>query len=135
MTTIVLDTGALLQLERPGGRVRAELDRVSRAEAHIVVPVNALAQAWRGGGQRQTLLHRALNDNSLTVQSFTEDDAKTAGWICAVAGNDDVVDASVAVVAAQFDRRGEVVLMTSDREDIAQFLDVLNTDSVKIFDV
>ena len=49
MPTIVYDTGALLAAERHNPDFLALHDELTRARIRPLVPVVALAQAWRGG--------------------------------------------------------------------------------------
>ena len=59
MTTLVLDAGALIALDRNDRTVWAML-RVAAVDAtEVSVPAGAIAQAWRDGA-RQALLARAL---------------------------------------------------------------------------
>ena len=112
---IVLDTGALVALERDDRAMWARLREAVKADIPVVVPVGALAQAWRGG-PRQARLARAIAD--LEPASF-DDSALSAGELCGKAGTADVIDASVALVAA----RTEVThLYTSDPEDLKRLL-------------
>ena len=108
---IVFDTGALLALERDDRKLWVRLAEAVRADVPVVVPVGALAQAWRGGS-RQARLARAVAD--LEPASF-DHLARTAGELCGKAGTADVIDASVALVAA---RSGATHLYTSDPDDL-----------------
>ena len=112
---IVLDTGALVALERDDRAMWTRLREAVRADIPVVVPVGALAQAWRGG-PRQARLARAVAD--LEPASF-DDVALAAGELCGKAGTADVVDASVALVAT---RSGVTHLYTSDSEDLRRLL-------------
>ena len=112
---IVLDTGALVALERNDRAMWTHLREAVKADISVVVPVGALAQAWRGG-PRQARLARALAD--LEPASFDES-ALAAGELCGKAGTADVVEASVALVAA---RSGVTHLYTSDPEDLRRLL-------------
>lgn len=108
---IVFDTAALVALERNDRNLWVRLDEAVRADIPVVVPLGALAQAWRGG-PRQARLARALRD--LDQASF-DDVALIAGEVCGKVGTADVVDASIAVVAA----RPEIThLYTSDPDDL-----------------
>lgn len=108
---IVFDAGALVALDRDDRAMWALLREAVRADVVVLVPLGALAQAWRGG-PRQARLARALDD--LDEVSFDEL-ARAAGALCGRAGTADVVDAGVALVAA----RPEVdVLCTSDPDDL-----------------
>jgi hypothetical protein len=113
---IVLDTGALVALERNDRAMWTHLREAVKADISVVVPVGALAQAWRSG-PRQARLARALAD--LEPASFDES-ALAAGELCGKAGTADVVDASIALVAA---RSGVTHLYTSDPEDLRRLLD------------
>jgi hypothetical protein len=115
---IVFDAGALVALDRNDAAIWARLKTAAEAELPILVPVAALAQAWRGG-PRPARLARALRD--LDRVSFDEL-AAAAGELCGRAGTEDVVDASVALVAA---RRGVTHVYTSDQGDIGHLLGVL----------
>jgi predicted nucleic acid-binding protein len=112
---IVFDTGALLALERDDRAVWTRLREAVKADIPVVVPVGALAQAWRGG-PRQARLARVLAD--LEPVSF-DDSALSAGELCGKSGTADVIDASVALVAA---RSGVTHLYTSDPEDLKRLL-------------
>jgi hypothetical protein len=112
---IVFDTGALLALERDDRAMWTRLREAVKADIPVIVPVGAVAQAWRGG-PRQARLARALAD--LDHASF-DDVALAAGELCGKSGTADVVDASVALVAAQ---PGVTHLYTSDSEDLVLLL-------------
>jgi len=112
---IVLGTGALLALERDDRVMWLRLREAVKADVPVLVPVGALAQAWRGG-PGQARLARAVSD--LQPSSF-DDVAFAAGELCGKAGTADVIDASVALVAA---RSGVTHLYTSDPEDLRQLL-------------
>jgi hypothetical protein len=112
---IVLDAGALIALDNNDRKMWAEL-KAARNEVDIVVPVGALAQAWRGGG-RQVRLALALRG---TTPAGFDKVAKKAGELCAKAGTSDVIDASIAIVAS---RPPTLVLYTSDKADLDHLLE------------
>ena len=58
---LVLDTGALIALDRGDDRTWAALRAATRGAQAVQVPVGALAQAWRDGS-RQARLARALKE-------------------------------------------------------------------------
>ena len=111
---IVLDAGALIALDNNDRRMWTEL-KAAMQVADVVVPLGALAHAWRGGG-RQARLSRALV--GMTPASF-DDLAHEAGVLCARSNRSDVIDASVALVAA---RPATLVLYTSDKPDMDHLL-------------
>lgn len=112
---IVFDTGALLALGRNDRAIWTRLREAVKADTPVVVPVGALAQAWRGD-PRQARLARAVAD--LEAASF-DDVALAAGELCGKAGTADVIDASVALVAARSD---VTHLYTSDPADLRRLL-------------
>ena len=123
MLTLVLDTGALIALDRGNPAVWATLRGAARDRLVVLVPVGVLAQAWRGG-PRQARLARALKDcRDVPLDGHT---ARELGELCGVTNTDDVIDASVAVIAARTARHGPVNVLTSDRADIARLLASLN---------
>ena len=134
MKAIVLDATPLLKLEKEQQRINGLIDRArgTNEDTVLAIPVNALAQVWRGDGSRQAALHRLLNDDSTTVLPFEESAARIVGKACADTGFSDIVDASVAAAAAYYSRRGTVALLTSDRRDMPRLLGALNATSVEI---
>ena len=117
---IVFDAGALVALDRNDRELWADLRNAAAAGIKVFVPSAALAQAWRGGS-RQARLAQALRH--VERASFDEV-AIAAGELCGRAGSEDVVDASVALVAA---RPGITHVYTSDEEDIGHLLSILRT--------
>ena len=111
---IVLDAGALIALDNNDRRMWTELKAAAEV-ADVVVPLGALAQAWRGGG-RQARLSRALVG---TTRASFDDLAHEAGVVCARSDRSDVIDASVALVAA---RPASLVLYTSGKPDMEHLL-------------
>ena len=111
--SVVLDTGALIALEKGDERIRALLDQALRSDASIVVPVAVIAQAWRDGA-RQSRLHRLLSNPSVTPEVIYPETARACGVLCGRARTTDVVDASVVVAA----RRHRAIVVTSDPDDI-----------------
>ena len=116
MTALVLDAGALIALDRNDREVWAML-RVAADDSSIVqVPAGAIGQAWRHGA-RQALLARALRHcDEVALEGTT---ARAAGLLCGKTSTADVIDASIAIAAAVLSRTEHVVVLTSDREDIA----------------
>lgn len=117
--TLVLDTGALIAVERAQRSALAVIEAARRQEREVVVPAGVVAQAWRGG-PRQAVLARFLGARGVAVEALTEASARATGVVCGLAGTADVVDASVVVTA----RRHGATVLTSDRAD----LEVLDPD-------
>ena len=123
MSTLVLDAGALIALERGNRRAWVRLEEAGVAAVAVLVPVGALAQTWRGY-RHQTLLARALK--KCHEVHFDGQTAREVGELCGRAHTDDVIDASVAITVARASTRGKVDVLTSDRDDIVRLLSALN---------
>ena len=97
--------------------------RVAADEAlPVQVPAGAIGQAWRDGS-RQVLLARALRH--CDEISLDPSAARASGALCAQTGTADVIDASVALVAAGMARAHEPVVLTSDPGDLSVLLSAL----------
>jgi hypothetical protein len=109
--TLVLDSGALIAVERND---RAMWRRLKAAYLAGSVPVShggVVGQAWRGGGPRQALLARALD--GLDVRPLDDSLGRAAGELLAAARRQDVVDAALVLLAHDGDH-----ILTSDPADI-----------------
>lgn len=113
MSGFVLDTGALIALDRGDKRVIALLDRAAATGIPLVIPAGVVAQAWRDG-TRQVRLARLLR--AVEVVDLTVDLARTIGERISVCGHADVVDVSVATCAGRYG----CTVITSDPSDIAK---------------
>jgi len=124
VTQVVYDAGALVAADRNSRAFW--LDHRVRLEQGIVpvVPAAVVAQVSRSA--RQVPLRRLLKGCDVAV--LDEDAAHRAGRLLAMAATSDVVDATVAVLAADL---GALVL-TSDRHDIERLLDVAGTSATVI---
>ena len=110
---VVLDTSALIGIERRDGRMAALLAASLRTPVRFLVPAGVLAQAWRDGA-RQTRLARFLKTPAVEVLPLTDALARAAGVLCGLSRTSDVVDASVVLAARE--RRCPIV--TGDPEDL-----------------
>jgi hypothetical protein len=109
--TLVLDSGALIALDRND---RAMWRRLKAAREHEQIPVchaGIVGQAWRGGGPRQALLARALA--GIEVRALDDAAGRSAGALLAAAGRADVIDAALVLLAEDGDW-----ILTSDLEEI-----------------
>ena len=123
MTALVLDTGALIALDRNDRTVWAMLRNAADDSAQVSVPAGVIAQAWRDGS-RQALLARALTDcDEVPLEGAL---ARVTGLLCGRAGTADIVDASVALVAAARSQTGPTALVTSDPTDLRHLLHALD---------
>ena len=109
--SLVLDSGALIALEKND---RAMWRRLKAALLAKSVPVShggIIGQAWRGGGPRQALL--ALVLAGIDVRPLDESLGREAGNLLARADAADVIDAALVVLAEDGDD-----IVTSDPQDI-----------------
>lgn len=106
---VVLDTGALIAIERADRRVIRLLELAE--EVHV--PAAAVAQAWRNPA-RHVRLVRVLAADPVVVHALDNEEAKAVGHLCGASGTSDVVHASVVLVA----RRVGGVTVSSDPEDL-----------------
>lgn len=109
MTTITLDTGALIALERRHQRMWKVLHRASEIGIVPVVPADVVAEWWRG---RTDIRDNILR--SVVVEPLTEALARLAGESMAKVNGATTVDAIVMASAAQ---RGDAVY-TSEIDDL-----------------
>ena len=112
--SIVLDSGALIALERNDRPMWTALKLTALGNQDIVMPNAALSQVWHGA-PRQARLSSALN---YCVLASFDAVARAVGELCGRARTRDIVDAQVAIVAAT---QGEV-LYTSDPGDMRRLL-------------
>lgn len=108
---LVLDSGALVALERND---RAMWRRMKTALAAGEMPVShggVVGQVWRGRGPREALLAKALA--GVDVRPLDDGLGRAAGVLLARARMSDVIDAAVVVLADDGDQ-----VLTSDPEDL-----------------
>lgn len=108
---LVLDSGALIALERND---RAMWRRFKAAQLRGNVPVShggVVGQAWRGRGPRHALLAAALA--GIDVHALDDATGRAAGELLALARRSDVVDAALVLLADDGDH-----IVTSDPHDI-----------------
>lgn len=116
MSTI-LDTGALLALERNERRMWVRL-KAALADGDVpLTHAGVVGQAWRGG-PRQARLAAALNGTE--VRPIDERMGRLAGQLLAAARLSDVIDAAVVLIAQDGDD-----IVTSDHGDIEHLANTL----------
>jgi len=111
--TVVLDTGALIELERRDSRMIALIITVTRDEIPTFIPAGVVAQVWRGSA-RQHNIARLLATDAVHVDPLDEGTAKAVGALLGASGTSDVVDGHVALLA----RRTHGTVYTSDEGDL-----------------
>lgn len=110
--SFVLDSGALIALERDERRMWVRLKAAHLDGEVPITHAGVLAQVWRGG-PRQARLARALG--GIDVRPLDEPLGRGAGVLLGVAGLADVVDAAVVLLATDGDE-----IVTSDLADLEQ---------------
>ena len=97
---IVLDTGALIALERGDKRMIALLRRALAQGRAFRVPAGVVGQAWRNG-RVQVTLGRFLRSEGVEIVPLDEQLARSCGELCGAASASDVIEASVVIVARE----------------------------------
>jgi hypothetical protein len=109
--TLVLDSGALLALERHDRSMWRRLKAAQLAESVPVSHGGVVGQVWRGRGPRQALLAKALA--AIDIRALDERLGRAAGELLAAARRRDVIDAALVLLASDGDQ-----IVTSDPDDI-----------------
>lgn len=115
---LILDAGGILALSRGDGDARAALERARREGYVVVVPTPVLAQVHRGGRDRARI-DRIINTVDALLPT-SEDVARRAGELQAMAGTSDPVD---AIVVAEALAAVPALILTSDPDDLRRLLD------------
>ncbi|WP_420443514.1 hypothetical protein [Candidatus Poriferisodalis sp.] len=114
--SLVLDSGALISLERNDLATWERLSIAHRTGRPPITHGGVIAQVWRGGTGRQTRLARALRG----IRTEPLDDAlgRRAGVLLARSGLADAIDAALVALCDHDDE-----ILTSDPDDIAVLVD------------
>ena len=110
---ITLDAGALIALDKGDGKMIALLSEALVQRRAFRVPSGVVGQTWRDG-RRQANLARFLRAIEVEVVALDDALARACGELCGVAGTNDVIDASVVIIA----RGRQDLIVTSDPDDI-----------------
>lgn len=112
--TLVLDTGALIALDRNDRAMWTRLKAAQLAGEPPITHAGVLGQAWRGG-PRQARLSQALA--GIAVRPLNQRLAQSCGELLAITGGSDVIDAAVALLAGDGDD-----IVTSDLTDLSDLV-------------
>ena len=113
MTRVVLDTGALIALDRADRTITVLVAEARATNTTLIVPAGCVAQAWRNPS-RQALLSSFLRLINVEVVPIDYAESRRIGLLLAATGSTDIVDAHVAICAHRMDQ----TVITSDPEDI-----------------
>ncbi len=116
--SLVLDSGALIALEKNDRIMWRRLKTALLASSVPVSHGGIVGQVWRGGGPRQALLALALE--AIEVRPLDETLGRAAGALLARTGGADVIDAALVLLADDGDD-----IVTSDPEDLEPLAAVL----------
>ena len=109
----MLDTGALIALERPSRLTLRDLKVARRMGDPVIIPAGCVAQAWRDGS-KQTELAKLLRSSATRIAPLDGHGARRVGELLRRSGTSDVVDGHVAFLAVNDER----TVCTSDPDDI-----------------
>jgi len=112
--TLVLDSGALIALERNERPMWARLKAAELAGDLPITHAGVVGQVWRGG-PRQARLSQALG--GVDVRSLDGSLGRAAGELLGVTGLADVIDAAVALLSCDGDD-----IVTVDRDDLERLV-------------
>ncbi len=113
MSGVVLDTGALIAVERGDRAFAVLLAESRRARAPITIPTGCVAQVWRHPA-RQARIAALLRQPHVDVVALDDADARRVGLLLAATSTYDVVDGHVALCGHRLTRP----VLTSDPDDI-----------------
>jgi hypothetical protein len=119
MAAVVLDTGALIAIDRGDRSLGAALHEAARHSVETMTSSVCVAEAWRDP-TRQARLARALT--GILEHPLDPSAARRCGLLLARSGTSQVADAAVALLAQNDD-----VIVTSDACDIQHLLDTANS--------
>jgi hypothetical protein len=119
MAAVVLDTGALIAIDRGDRRVGALLHAAAGDQVDVVTSCACVSEAWRDPA-RQARLARALA--GMIERPLDQVAARACGVLLGRARASDIADAAVALLAGPSD-----TIVTSDPTDISVLVDVLRT--------
>lgn len=107
---LVLDSGALVALERNERSMWIRLKASLLAGELPLTHAGVVGQVWRGGA-RQARLSQALR--GIDIRPLDEPMGRAVGQLLAVAGGSDVIDAAVVLLAEDGDD-----IVTADDHDL-----------------
>jgi hypothetical protein len=113
VSALVLDSGALVAVDRDDRAMIARLQAAQRHGLDLRSNAMVVAQVWRDRRGRQATLARLLR--AVDVRPMDPADGRRAGELLGAAGTSDAIDATVVLLAAPGDR-----ILTGDPDDLAR---------------
>ena len=110
---VTLDAGALIALDNGDRKMTALILEALAQRRSFRVPAGVVGQSWRDG-RRQANLARFLRATEVEVVPLDDTLGRACGELCGITGTNDVVDASVVIVA----RERQDTIVTSDPDDL-----------------
>jgi hypothetical protein len=114
--SLLLDSGALIALERNDRLMWRRLKEAWIRREPAVTHGGVVGQVWRGDGGRQARLARALA--SIQVRALDDSLGRASGRLLALTETRDVIDAALVLLARDGDQ-----IVTSDPLDLAPLAD------------
>lgn len=114
MADLVLDSGGVIAYERDERKFWTALKLVGVHDSSLIIPAPVLAQCWRG--PQQVRIARLVKASEIVPMEYGL--ARAVGELCGDTGTADIVDATVAVIAARF----SADVATSDHDDLLGLL-------------
>lgn len=109
--TLIIDTGALLALEKNDREIWRRWKSAWLAGFPPVTHGGVVGQVWRGGGPRQARLSMALD--GIEVHPLDDELGRRAGVLLKRSGTSDVIDAALVLLAGDGDE-----IITSNPGDL-----------------
>jgi hypothetical protein len=119
MAALILDTGALIAIDRGDRRIGAMLHEAAGHRVDVITSCVCVAEAWRDPAS-QARLSRALA--GVIERPLDPAAARQCGALLARSRTSDVADAAISMLA-----RGDDVVLTSGVGDIKSLLDLTAT--------
>jgi hypothetical protein len=123
VSSLILDAGALLAVDRDDRTMIARLQVAQRAGLELRSNAMVVAQVWRDRRGRQVSLARLLR--AVDVRAVSPSDGQDAGSLLGDAGTADAIDATVVLLAAPGDR-----ILTSDPRDLTRLAEAAGNRAV-----
>ena len=123
MSSLILDAGALIAIDRDDRSVVAQLRVAASNGLEVRTNSMVVSQVWRDGRGRQATLARFLQ--GVDVHPIDQTVGRRAGELVGTAGTSDTIDATVVLLAAAGDR-----LLTSDPSDLQHLATTAGTQVV-----